>query len=63
MAGRCVCCDKAVFGSLRVMPNAFTTGEAAGTAAALMIRDSIDDSGKLNIEELRTELIQNGAIL
>ena len=45
------------------MPNAFTTGEAAGTAAALMIRDSIDDSGKLNIEELRTELIQNGAIL
>lgn len=63
VAGRCVCCDKAVFGSLRVMPNAFTTGEAAGTAAALMIRDSIDDSGKLNIEELRTELIQNGAIL
>lgn len=63
VAGRCVCCDKAVFGSLRVMPNALTTGEAAGTAAALMIRRGIMDSGKIDRQELRTILVQNGAIL
>lgn len=63
VAGRCVCCDKAVFGSLRVMPNALTTGEAAGTAAALMIRRGLRDSGNLNMDELRTRLVQNGAIV
>lgn len=63
VAGRCVSCDKAVFGSLRVMPNAMTTGEAAGTAAALMIAHGIADSGKLDRNELRTRLVQNGAIV
>lgn len=34
-AGRCVSADRAVLGSLRVMPGSFLTGQAAGVGAAL----------------------------
>ena len=37
VAGRCVCCDRAVQSSLRVMPACFLTGQAAGMAAALSL--------------------------
>lgn len=39
VAGRSVSSDRAVQGSLRVMPNCFSMGQACGTAAALALRD------------------------
>jgi 2-polyprenyl-6-methoxyphenol hydroxylase-like FAD-dependent oxidoreductase len=35
VAGRCISCDRAIQGSIRVMPGCFITGQAAGTGAAL----------------------------
>jgi hypothetical protein len=35
VAGRCISMDRAMHGSLRVMPGCFITGQAAGVAAAL----------------------------
>ena len=35
LSGRCIWNDRGVFSSTRVMPNCFSTGEAAGIAAAL----------------------------
>ncbi len=37
VAGRCISSDRAIQGSVRVMPGCFITGQAAGTAAALAI--------------------------
>lgn len=39
VAGRCISTDRRVQGSVRVMPVCLSTGEAAGTAAALAVAD------------------------
>ncbi len=39
VAGRCVSADRAMQASLRVVPGCMITGEAAGTAAALALKD------------------------
>jgi hypothetical protein len=61
-AGRCVSADRAVLGSLRVMPGAFLTGQAAGVAAAMAARDG-SDVHTLNVAELRRRLQALGAWL
>ncbi len=38
LAGRCISLDRAVFSSVRVMPNCFQTGEAAGIGAAMAVK-------------------------
>jgi len=40
-AGRCISSDRVANGSLRVMPTCMFTGEAAGTAAALAVRNGV----------------------
>ncbi len=40
LSGRCIWNDRGVFSSTRVMPNCFSTGEAAGIAAALAVKKS-----------------------
>ncbi|MBE6884450.1 MAG: FAD-dependent oxidoreductase [Ruminococcaceae bacterium] len=60
VAGRSISCDRAVMGSIRVMPNCLTTGEAAGTAAALAVQQGTDTK-HLDISLLRNTLRQNGA--
>ena len=57
LAGRTVGADRGAFGSLRVMGTAFATGQAAGTAAALSVRDRHD------YQAVRAELISQNAIL
>lgn len=62
VAGRAISCDRIVMSSIRVMPNCLTTGEAAGTAAAIAALKRISISS-LNISELRKVLRTNGAYL
>ncbi len=62
VAGRCISTDRAVNGSVRVMPVCLVTGEAAGTAAALSCKNSVRPKN-LDIPLLRKTLLKNGAYL
>lgn len=59
-AGRCISTDEEAFGSLRVMPPCLVTGEAAGAAAALAIRDSRCDVHAVDVQTLRARLREEG---
>ncbi|OME75974.1 FAD-dependent oxidoreductase [Paenibacillus sp. FSL A5-0031] len=60
--GRAASSERAVQGSLRVMPNCFAMGEASGTAAALAMKSSVK-SREVSIAELQQMLLQNGVWL
>ncbi|MEK3914636.1 FAD-dependent oxidoreductase [Paenibacillus sp. FSL H7-0331] len=62
VAGRSVSSDRPVQGSLRVMPNCFAMGQAAGTAAAMA---SVTGGGfrEVSIPELQRKLVEQGAWL
>ncbi len=62
-AGRCVSTDRAVLGSLRVMPGCFITGQAAGTAAAMAAREHGGRVRNVNVSALRDRLREDGAYL
>jgi len=61
-AGRCVSADRQVFGSIRVMPGCFITGQAAGVAAAIAARGPADVR-QVPIAELHGRLKALGAFL
>jgi ribulose 1,5-bisphosphate synthetase/thiazole synthase len=63
VAGRCISTDRAVQGSTRVMPNCLATGEAAGCAAAVAVRDHGGDVRAVDVGDLRARLIAHGAYL
>lgn len=58
--GRCVSTDRNVFASLRVIPGAWITGQAAGAAAALALRKE-DTPRAVDPAELRAILRGRGA--
>ncbi|MCL6457726.1 MAG: FAD-dependent oxidoreductase [Gorillibacterium sp.] len=60
--GRAASCDRAVQGSLRVMPNCFAMGQASGTAAAIALRSSAT-SREVDITLLQQRLVEQGAWL
>ena len=60
VAGRSISCERAIQASIRVMPNCFTTGEAAGLAAAMSAKSNSSVTS-LDINALRQALKQNGA--
>lgn len=60
VAGRAISCDRRILGSVRVMPNCFTTGEAAGTAAALCAASGVS-THLLDTQLLREKLRGYGA--
>ncbi|MDR0430588.1 MAG: FAD-dependent oxidoreductase [Tannerellaceae bacterium] len=60
VAGRCVSTDSLAFGSLRVMPPCLVTGEASGLAAALAAKQSNHDVHKVDIQQLRKRLKEEG---
>lgn len=62
VAGRAASADRIVQGSLRVMPNCFAMGQAAGTAAYLANVQSVT-SRQVSINELQNLLITQGAWL
>ncbi len=62
LAGRMIGTDKGAFGGIRVMVNLNQTGEAAGVAAVLAVRDRLGVS-EISIPELRTKLAAGGSLL
>lgn len=62
VAGRSVSSDRAVQGSLRVMPNCFAMGQAAGTAAAMASAGAVGFRA-VNVRGLQRCLVQQGAWL
>jgi hypothetical protein len=61
-AGRCVSCTHLALGSLRVMVPCIAMGEAAGTAAALSLRDGVSPRA-LAVPKLQAQLRAQRAIL
>lgn len=62
VAGRSISADRAAFGSLRIMPVCMALGQAAGTAAALSLKSHVDVS-KVDVEQLRRTLTDQGALI
>ncbi|MEC0307037.1 FAD-dependent oxidoreductase [Paenibacillus lautus] len=62
VAGRAASADRVVQGSLRVMPNCFAMGQAAGTAAAICAKTG-GTSRDVDIKQLQRLLIEQGAWL
>lgn len=60
VAGRIISCDRDLQGSVRVMPNCFTTGEAAGLAAAICAKSGIS-THDVDTDDLRARLREYGA--
>ncbi|MFP4383577.1 MAG: FAD-dependent oxidoreductase [Spirochaetia bacterium] len=61
-AGRCISTDRDVNGSVRVMPVALVTGEAAGNAAA-MAAEGTGAVRSINVGDLQEKLRKAGAYL
>lgn len=60
VAGRLVDADRGAYGAVRVMVNCNQTGEAAGVACALALRDGLD-VGQIEGSRLREELEKGGS--
>lgn len=64
VAGRCFSADREAHGAARVMGTCMAMGQAAGTAAALMVKDGgMRDVRHLDVGALQATLRQQGAIL
>ena len=62
VAGRCISTDRQVNGSTRIMACCLNTGEAAGMAAAMALKQDTDVRA-VNTDTLRTRLKEEGAYL
>lgn len=62
LAGRCVSADSTAAGAIRVMPPCMAMGQAAGTAAAMSIKEGCTVR-VLDAQKLRAQLKKNGAYL
>lgn len=60
--GRAASSDRAVQGSLRVMPNCFAMGQASGTAAAMALASGAGSRG-ISVAGLQRKLLEQGAWL
>ena len=61
VAGRSISCDRAVQGSVRVMPVCLAMGEAAGMAAAHAKEQRSPDVHTVDVQRLRKRLKAEGA--
>jgi len=59
VAGRCVSSDKLAHAALRSMMCCTVTGQAAGVAAAVSLKDGVN-SGEVDIRSLQTALKAQG---
>ena len=62
IAGRCVSADSTAAGAIRVMPPCMAMGQAAGTAAAMTVKNGCTPR-TLDAQELRAVLKENGVYL
>ena len=63
VAGRCFSATRAANGSSRVMGTCLATGQAAGTAAAMLAVEQIRNVRQLEVASLRSRLKAQGAVL
>ncbi len=61
-AGRCISADETVVDVTRAIGTCAVSGEACGTAAAILVKDRIDD-GAVPLEKLQQTIIRNGGII
>jgi hypothetical protein len=62
VAGRCISADHDALASTRVMAPSLALGQAAGTAAALAVRDA-REVAETDVPALQAELRDHGALL
>jgi hypothetical protein len=62
VAGRCLSADHDALASIRVMGPSLAVGQAAGTAAALAVRDDVPVAD-VAVDELQASLVKQGAVL
>ena len=62
VAGRCISADDAIMGRLRLIPVCSATGEAAGVAASIAVKQSVD-APAVNVNELQSTLSDQGVHL
>jgi hypothetical protein len=59
VAGRCISAEEEAMGPLRLIPVCSATGEAAGAAAALSVKEGLAPR-QLNITRLQKTLMEQG---
>lgn len=62
VAGRCISCTRDALAAIRVMPPCFAMGQAAGSAAAIAVKDNCRPKD-IDIEKLQQILRANGAVI
>jgi hypothetical protein len=62
VAGRCVSATREAIASIRVMPQAFALGQAAGAAAALSVRDAVPPKN-IDVSKLQKILVEQNVVL
>ncbi|MBM4086792.1 MAG: FAD-dependent oxidoreductase, partial [Planctomycetes bacterium] len=62
VSGRCISSTRPANGSLRLQPTCMNLGQAAGTAAALCVRQGVSPR-QLRGEDLRRVLVEEGVEL
>lgn len=62
-AGRCICTDRYLQSSVRVMPGCYITGQAAGMAAAVLCDAHANDVHQADVREIQRRLVKMGAYL
>lgn len=62
VAGRCISCDHIALGSLRLMPQCFIEGDAAGMAAAMALKEG-KTLRTIDVQALQNKLRDAGAII
>lgn len=62
VAGRCVSATRQAMGAIRVIPPCFAMGQAAGTAAAMCVRDNISPA-QVNVPALQSLLRAQDVVL
>lgn len=63
VAGRCVCTDRYMQSSIRVMPGCYITGQAAGMAAAVLADAHQNDVHHVDVHEVQRRLAESGTYL
>jgi hypothetical protein len=63
VAGRCISSTREANASSRVMATCMSIGQAAGTAAAICVKEKISDLRKLKVEQLQEKLRLQGAVI
>ena len=62
-AGKCVCADRYMQSSVRVMPGCYITGQAAGAAAAVICGENEPDVHRADVAAIQQQLPRLGAYL